>query len=140
MPLEIQQREKEGIVLLDLKGRLVLGPEDVLMRQHLQSLLDGGSKNVILDVRAAPDIDTAGFGSLVLFAEKFREAGGRLAIIEQSMASSLLRLAAALDTYTDEQAAINSFFPDRAVPHYDILEFVEEEEQRQHSDSDRTDK
>ena len=33
--------------------------------------------------------------------------------------------------------AVNSFFPDRAVPHYDILEFVQEEEQRRHSESRR---
>ena len=121
--------------MLDLKGRLVLGPEDASLRQRLQSLLDTGAKSVIVDVRAAPEVDTAGLGSLILFAQRFREAGGRLAVVDQAMASSLLKLATALDTYTDEFAAINSFFPDRAVPHYDILEFVEAEEQRRREES-----
>ncbi len=121
--------------MLDLKGRLVLGPEEASLRQRLQSLLDSGAKSVIVDVRAAPEVDTAGLGSLVLFAQRFRDAGGRLVVVDQAMASSLLKLATALDTYTDEFAAINSFFPDRAVPHYDILEFVEEEEQRRRAEN-----
>jgi len=43
--LEIEQQEKEGILILELKGRLVLGPEDLELRQKLQVILDGGNHN-----------------------------------------------------------------------------------------------
>ena len=31
------------------------------------------------------------------------------------------------ESYGDERDAVNSFFPERAVRHFDILEFVEEQ-------------
>jgi hypothetical protein len=34
-----------------------------------------------------------------------------------------------IDTYQLEADAVNSFFPDRVVPRYDILEFVKEQQQ-----------
>ena len=37
----------------------------------------------------------------------------------------MARLEAVVEIYRDELDAINSFFPDRKVAHYDILEYVE---------------
>jgi hypothetical protein len=38
--------------------------------------------------------------------------------------ADILKLNAGLETYQEEADAVNSFFPDRIVPRYDILEFV----------------
>jgi anti-sigma B factor antagonist len=46
----------------------------------------------------------------------------------------LAKLDTALEVFTDEQDAVNSFFPDRAVRHYDILEWVQEQEKRPATD------
>ena len=40
----IHEREKEGIVILDVKGRLALGPDDSAIRQQLQALPRGWQK------------------------------------------------------------------------------------------------
>jgi anti-sigma B factor antagonist len=40
----------------------------------------------------------------------------------------LTKLAIAFEFYDDEQTAVNSFFPDRRLKHYDILDFVQQEE------------
>jgi len=135
MHLEIQHREQEGILILDLKGRLVLGPEDLEFRRYLQSVLDSGKKDVILNLHGLSAIDTAGFGSLVFCAENFQRAGGRVVLLDgtQAAAAHALKIETVLETYTDELAAINSFFPDRAVPRYDILEFVEGQKKRRRS-------
>lgn len=130
MHLQIEQRENEGIVVLDLKGRLVLGPEDVALRQQLQALSEGASKNVALNLKDLSDFDTTALGTLVFSATKYREAGGRLVLFnlspKHSELSNMVKLNTAFDIYPDEVSAVNSFFPDRAVQHYDILEFVEE--------------
>jgi hypothetical protein len=34
------------------------------------------------------------------------------------------------EVFTDEQDAVDSFFPDRAARHYDILEWIQEQEKR----------
>ena len=126
--LTIEQREKEGIIILDLEGHLTLGAEDQLFRQKLQDLRRERTQNVIVSLEHVSKLDTAGLGSLVFCALTFRESGGRLVVLhpESSHANlaDVLRLDTELETYTDELSAINSFFPERAVPHYDLLEFV----------------
>src|SRR5260370_32805177 len=130
MQLEIQQREKEGITILDLKGKIVLGPEDLSLRERLLSLLADGIRNVILNLKEVTHIDTAGVGTLVLCTERFRAAGGRLVLANlnpaQAGVASTLKLDSEIDIYPDELDALDSFFPDRAVQHYDILLLVEE--------------
>ena len=132
MHLEIRHTESEGVTIVSLKGRVVLGPEDLALRQWLQSLQDGGRKNVIVNLGAVTDIDSAGVGTLVVCAEKFQKAGGKLVLLNvvptHTKLTSALQLDIAFETYSAEQDAINSFFPDRAVRRYDILEFVEERE------------
>lgn len=132
--LEIGQRETQGIVLLDLTGRLVLGEEDLALRQRLSALLESGRSKVVLNLKEVTDIDTAALGTLVLYAARFREAGGKLVLLHlkdaQADLPDILKLNAAFETYDDEVAAVNSFFPERAVNHYDILDFVEEQERR----------
>ena len=137
--LQIEQRENEGVVILNLKGRLVLGPEDAALRQRLQELREGGHANVALNLKEVSKIDTTALGTLVFCATKFREARGQLVLFnlwpKHSELSNLVELNSAFEIYPDEVAAVNSFFPDRAVRHYDILEFVEElEQKRQPSD------
>jgi anti-sigma B factor antagonist len=39
----------------------------------------------------------------------------------------LAKLAIAFEVFDDEQDAVNSFFPDRALRHFDILKFVQQE-------------
>ncbi len=128
---EIHERDKDGIVILDVKGHLALGSEDSRLRQHLQSLLEAGKKNVIVNLHQVSSVDPATVGSLAQSAQEFHNAGGRLVLLNPARdhvpAGEALQLDTTFPTYTDEQDAVNSFFPDRKVPHYDLLEFLEEE-------------
>jgi len=125
------EREKDGIVILDVKGHLALGPDDSALRRHLQTLLEAGKKNVIINLHQVSSIDPAAVGLLTEFAEQFQHAGGRLVLLNPARdhvpVEELFELDTTLPNFTDEQDAVNSFFPDRKVPHYDVLEFVEEE-------------
>ena len=138
MDLQIEQRETDGIVILDLHGRLILGPEDLALRQRLQLLRDAGQTKVVLNLMDLSDMDTSALGTLVFCSLKFQESGGRLVLLNLSPAhtqlSNAVKLNTAFEIYEDEIAAVNSFFPERAVPRYDILEFVEELEQQRHAD------
>jgi len=139
---EIHERDRDGIVILDVKGHLGLGSEDSRLRQHLQSLLDSGRKNVIVNLHQVSALDPSAIGSLAEYAEEFHNASGRLALLNPTRdhaAGEVLQLDTTLPAYTDEQDAVNSFFPDRQVPHYDVLEFVEEET-RHHSEPEPQEK
>jgi anti-sigma B factor antagonist len=127
--LDIHQRETEGIIILDLQGKLVMGGGDIALRDFVQSLFDGGNRKLLLNLAKVSEIDTSGNGVLLLLAQQYRGAGGKLALFNIAHAHGIVyemaRLEAAVEIYRDELDAVNSFFPDRKTAHYDILEYVE---------------
>jgi anti-sigma B factor antagonist len=129
--LHIRQRESEGIVILDLKGQLTIGPGDTQLRDRLLALSQAGKVNVILILQEVTDIDSTGLGTLVFALARFRKAGGRLALLNVNRTHLklflLTRLALAFEFFDDEQDAVDSFFPDRQVKHFDVLDFVQHE-------------
>jgi anti-sigma B factor antagonist len=136
MSHEIRERERDGIAILDLKGRLALGFQDSGLAQHLEVLLNAGKKNAIVNLHEVSAIDAPIMAALNRYAEEFQRAGGRLVLLnpirDHLPPDEVFQLDTTVQAYTDEQEAINSFFPDRKVPHYDLLEFLEEETHHQH--------
>jgi len=134
MSLHIEQRESEGIVILDLKGPLTLGHGDLELRDRLPALHESGKVNIVLNLTDVTEIDSTGLGTLVFGLARLRKAGGRLALANLNRSHLelflLTKLAIAFEFFDDVQDAVNSFFPDRALKHFDILDFVEREEGR----------
>ena len=133
MSLEIQQREREGIVILDAKGRITMGEESGVLRDTVAALTASGSKNLILNLAHVDYIDSTGLGALVMCSTSLRKAGGTLKLLNLNRRNVELlvmtKLATVFDLYTDEQDAVNSYFPDRAIKTFDILSFVEQMKQ-----------
>jgi len=132
MALEVEQREVEGIVILDLRGRLVVGPESSDLRRKFTHLLDEDKKNTILNLKHVDYIDSTGLGTLVIGHSINEKAGGAMKLLNISRRGAQLMVLTKLSTvfqiFDDEQAAINSFFPDREIKRFDILEFVKSQE------------
>lgn len=88
--------------------------------------------NIILNLKEVAGIGSTGLGSLVIGLARLRKAGGRLALLNVNRAHLkpflLTRLAIAFKSFGDEQDAVNSFFLDRELKHFDVLEFVQQEE------------
>jgi anti-anti-sigma factor len=132
MGLQISQREKEAIVLLDLKGELVLGDEDLSLLQRLLFLLDSRRHKVIVNLKEVSNIDASGLATLAFCATRFHDVGGRLVLLGPGQPNAQVadvELNTVLENYQEETDAVTSFFPDGVVPRYDILEFVKEQEQ-----------
>jgi anti-sigma B factor antagonist len=132
MSLIIEQRESEGVVVLDLKGPLTADDPDLQLRAKLQALSRSGGVNIALNLKHVSYLDSTGLGTLVFALARLRKAGGRLALFNLNRAHlellSLTKLALAFDLFDDEQEAVNSFFPDRAIKPFDILRFVEQQD------------
>jgi anti-sigma B factor antagonist len=131
MSLIIEQRETEGIIILDLHGSLALDKGEAELHDTLSSLSQAGKINVVLNLKGVDFIDSTGLGTLVFGLARLRKAGGKLALenLNQSHLEllSLTRLAIAFELFDDEGDAVNSFFPDRKLKGFDILDFVEHE-------------
>ncbi len=131
MSIEIAQREKEGVVLLDVKGRLTVGPAAVALRDYLRELAASGKTNVVLNLAEVDYIDSTGLGNLVVCYTSLRKAGGRMRLLNVNRRNIellvLTKLTTVFELFDDEQSAVNSFFPNREIKHFDILSFVREQ-------------
>jgi anti-sigma B factor antagonist len=133
MGLDIHQREREGIIIVDMKGRVTAGPEVASFRGKVQTLASAGTANLILNLLHVDYIDSTGLGALVMAATSLRKAGGSVKLLNLNRRNIELlvmtKLATVFDVFTDEQDAVNSFFPDRKIRTFDILNFVKEQEE-----------
>jgi anti-sigma B factor antagonist len=127
--IQIEPREREKIVILDLKGRLILEDEHLSLLQQLLLLLDSRRRKVIVNLQEVSSIDTGGLETIAFCATCFGDSGGRLVLLKAPMASAV-QPDTVLETYQEEIDAVNSFFPDRVIPRYDIHEFVQKEKER----------
>jgi anti-sigma B factor antagonist len=132
MDLQFHQREKEGIRILDLRGHLVMGDSEALLRKTIVELAEAGAVNIILNLAGVTEIDDDGMGVLVVCYARTARSGGALKLLNLMPLHLSLMVLTKLDTvfevFKDEQDAVDSFFPDRAIRRYDVLEFVHEQE------------
>jgi len=130
MSLDIRESEREGVVILSLKGRLTVG-EATSVREKVSAVQAAGHVNVILNLEHVEYIDSTGLGALVICFTSLKKAGGALKLVNPNKRNVELLLLTKLHTifevFADEQDAVNSFFPDREIKHFDILQFVQAE-------------
>lgn len=129
MPLEIEQREREGITILELSGRITVGPEAGALRERCAAQVAAGKANLVLELSHVDFIDSTGLGALVMCATSLRKSGGNVKLLNLNRRNIELlvmtKLATIFEIFTDEQDALNSYFPDRKVKSFDILDFVQ---------------
>ncbi|HWC97600.1 MAG TPA: STAS domain-containing protein [Candidatus Sulfopaludibacter sp.] len=130
MALEIQQHDREGITIFELKGRITVGPEATSLREHVNKVVEAGSKNLILNLSGVDYIDSTGLGALVICATSLRKNGGNVKLLNlnrrQIELLVMTKLATVFEIFNDEQDAVNSYYPDRKIKTFDILSFVQE--------------
>lgn len=128
MALRITRRDKEGVSILQLDGRLVFGAEDIDLNDEIRHAIAARRVRLVIDLGGVDKIDSAGLGTLLYARAEVRRAGGGLALANLRPAHMQTLLVAKLETVFDvfesQQDAVNSFFPERQVPHYDLLAVI----------------
>ena len=133
MSLDITRKEREGITILELNGRITMGEEVSKFRETIKSLAQGAGPKLILDMQQVDYIDSTGLGAVVMSATSFGKAGGTVKLLNLNRRNVELLVSTKLTTifeiFSDEQDAVNSFFPGREIKQFDILEFVKKQKQ-----------
>ena len=127
---DIQEREKEGITILDFKGRIAAGPEATAMREKVAEVTAASKRNLVLNLAGVDYIDSTGLGALVVCVTGLRKLGGNMKLLNLNRRNIDLLVMTKLDTvfevFTDEQDAVSSYYPDRKIKAFDILNFVQQ--------------
>jgi anti-sigma B factor antagonist len=143
MSFELQQREVNGVKILDLSGRLVAGEAAAALRDKVTAITQQKDKpdadrNVILNLRRVTFVDSSGLGALIACHTMISDAGGDLRLLHLSKRSAQLLILTKLTTvfqiFDDENAAVNSYLGGAEVKPFDILEFVKSQEEEDNAE------
>ena len=131
MKVQIGQREHEGVVLLDLNGRLVAGENVAALREKISELITSGKVNAVLNLQNVDYIDSSGLGAMVMCFTSIRRAEGKLKLLNLTRRNVellvLTKLETVFEVFNEEQQAVNSFFPNREIRRFDILSFIQQQ-------------
>jgi anti-sigma B factor antagonist len=113
MALTIASREVDGVVILDLSGRITLGEGSVQLREAIRGLIGKGEKKILLNMGNVDYIDSSGLGELVsaFTSAKNQQAEVKLLKLTRKVHDllQLTKLYTVFDIKDDEAAAIASF-------------------------------
>ncbi|MBI3669030.1 MAG: STAS domain-containing protein [Acidobacteria bacterium] len=113
MALKITNREVDGVAVLALEGRIVLGEESNAMREAVKSLLAKNQKKIVLNMDNVTYIDSAGLGTLVAahHSAKSQNAALRLSNLGSKFQEVLqvTKLLTVFEVFPSETEAVRSF-------------------------------
>jgi anti-sigma B factor antagonist len=113
MALTVASREKDGVTILDLKGKITLGEGSVQVRDVVRGLVGKGKKNILLNLAEVSYIDSSGLGELVAAYTTARNQGAGLKLLQLTKKVhdllQLTKLYTVFDVYDDEVIAVTSF-------------------------------
>lgn len=113
MPIYMVEKVVDGVMLVDVRGRITLGPETEALRTKLKDLLNAGNHQIILNLGEVTYLDSVGLSSLVAGYTSARNAGGDLKLLHLPRGVHQLlqitRLSTVFEIYEDLGAAVESF-------------------------------
>ena len=106
-----QSDSSDETAVVEIAGKVTIG-YDAQMRDAIGEAIDGGAKNVLLDMSRVSKIDSSGIGELVAAHNRISDAGGRLLLVGLSeRLGGLLQitnLMGVLETFDDIDGALAS--------------------------------
>lgn len=113
MTIKMTNREVDGVSVVTLDGRIVLGEESNSFREKLKSMLAEGKKKIVLNMVNIKYIDSSGLGTLVAahVSAKTQGASVRLCNLGKKFheVMQITKLLTIFDVYDTEAAAVSSF-------------------------------
>ena len=113
MSMKATVRQVEGVVVVDLSGRIKLGEGSSILRDTVKDLLSKGQKNILLNLGDISYIDSSGIGELVSAFTSVRNQGGELKLLNLTKKVTdllqITKLYTVFDIRDDEAEAIAAF-------------------------------
>ena len=81
MSMVVNPRRLDDVVILDLSGRITMGEGTLVIRDHIQKLLNGGDRKFLLNLSDVDYIDSSGLGELVTSFTTVRNRDGQLKLL-----------------------------------------------------------
>lgn len=112
--MQLEQRVVGQVAIVKVTGDITLNKGgDVLLKDKVQSLIQQGQKNILLDLSGVSYVDSAGLGELVQAYATTKNRGGALKLLSVTKRLRDLlvvtKLLTVFDTFDAEADAVASF-------------------------------
>jgi anti-sigma B factor antagonist len=113
MSMNIKEREIDGVVILDLSGRVTIGEGTLVLRERIERLLDRDHNKLLLNLADVDYIDSSGLGEIVRSYTTVRNASGDLKLLNLTRRVrdllQITKLLTVFDVFEREADALKSF-------------------------------
>jgi anti-sigma B factor antagonist len=112
--MQINERSAGNVKVLDLSGQITLAKgDDQLFKDKVNSLVNQGHKNILVNLGDITHVDSAGLGELVSAYTTVTKAGGSMKLVNLTKRLhdllSITKLLTVFDTFDSEQDALKQF-------------------------------
>ncbi len=112
--MELEQRIAGNVAIIKLTGDITLNKGgDVQLKDKVQSLLQQGQKQLLVDLSGVSYVDSAGLGELVQAYATTKNRGGALKLLNVTKRLKDLlvvtKLLTVFESFDDEASALASF-------------------------------
>ena len=113
LTVKIKERKRDGVVILEMSGKLMGGPDADAFDEILKTLIHEGSKNVIVSMERVKWVNSTGLGILISGYTTLKKSGGELKLLKVSDRIENIFIVSKLYTvfkaFQDEAEAVQSF-------------------------------
>ena len=105
--------ERYNCIIIEFNGNVMGGPDTVNLNEKLHELIDGGKKNIVVDLSRVEIMNSSGLGMLIGALTTMRNSGGDLRIanpspkIEELL--SMTQLDSVFQNFDSTDKAVESF-------------------------------
>jgi anti-sigma B factor antagonist len=111
--MQIEQRSVGGVVVVDVTGKITLGESTELLKDKVNSLVNQGHKNLVLNLAGVSYMDSAGLGVVMAAYTTAKGHGGSVKLLSLTKRItdllSITKLSTIFETFELETDAVASF-------------------------------
>ncbi|WP_395675376.1 STAS domain-containing protein [Inquilinus sp.] len=111
--MPVTTRQSNGVTILDVAGKVTIDIGAVQLREAVQGALNGGAKNILLNVKDMTTVDSSGIGEFISSYTGATNRGGALKLLSvpPKLYDTLVitQLLTVFEIYDNEDEAVASF-------------------------------
>lgn len=111
--MKMSHRSKDGVTILEPKGKITIGVGDIALREAVDETLKAGSTRILINLQDVTTIDSSGIGELVSAYTTVTNRGGKLKLLhlppKVQDILQITQLVTVFDVFDDEAEAVASF-------------------------------
>jgi len=111
--MKFDLREKNGVVIITIEGKMVGGPDATLLSEKLHEYIESQTNSMLLDMAKVDWMNSSGLGILIGGLSTVRSRGGNLKLLHVGKKPrelfAITKLDRIFEMHDEEDTAIASF-------------------------------